>query len=172
MQGAENSCYFQFFQRFSSLQLQNQLIIHVDAGNGKLALLSILLSCLLTIPFIQLHIAHITCTCRERKTRVIFGTFSNHPHYSSQLHIIHVHAGSGKLALLSIRSATLFITTQELHKIHTGNGKLPVTFRILSNSFHYNHRTIHNPCPCRERNSRYFQYFQLFPSSCSLQFQD
>ena len=72
-------------------------MIHIDPGNGKFALLSIL-----PVGYITTHttVMHDTYRSRKWKTRITVHTSSTLQH--TQLYTIHVDPGNGKLALLSI----------------------------------------------------------------------
>ena len=115
----------------------------------------------------------------SRKTRVTFFSFSNSLHYNSRTIHNSCTSRNGKLALLSILSAILFVTTPELYIIHVQAGmensryflyfqrfsslqpqnytqfmykqewKTRVTFYTFSDSLRYNSRTIHNSCTSR-----------------------
>ena len=158
MQKTENSRYFQAFQKFASLQLQNythntcscreqktyvtfkiQQFSYYNtrtthntfhSGNGKLTLLSTI-------------------------SAILFVT-------TPKLHIIHVHAGNRKLTLLSkfqqFSSHTLnnslhynYRTTHDTCSCR--KRKTHVTFYNYSNSLHYNSRTTHNTCVSRKRKT-------------------
>ena len=95
------------------LALATKLHMHVQSGNGKLTLLSIILS---------VKRPQQNYTCMYIKELEVHVTFHNYSKASvTKLHM-HVHPGNGKRTLLSILSVKPL--QQNYTYVHPGNGKL------------------------------------------------
>ena len=98
--------------------------------------------------------AYETCSSRKRKTHVTFKIFRSSLQYNSRTTHNTCSYRKQKTHVTFKNSAILFITTPELHEIHVhaGNGKLTLLSRILA--IHYNSRTIYNTCSCRKQKKQ------------------
>ena len=120
MQETENSRYFQEFQQFSSLQLQNYTTCSCRKRKTHVTFKN----------FSTLHYnsrtIHNACSCRKRKTHVTFKNFSSSLQYNCRIYtkymFMQVTENSRyfqELPLYSTPHSTPHTPTHPTHPIHT-----------------------------------------------------
>ena len=168
MPKTENSCYFQKFQQFSSLQHQNFTYSTCSCRKRKTHVtLNTFSNCLHYKP----RTTHNTWSCRTRKTQFTFKTCSNSLYYNTTTHTWSCRKQKTHATLKNF-STSLFIKTPELTHDTCSCRKRKRYFQEsnCSNSNHYNSSTTHDTCSCRIRKTHVTFRNCLHFSSLALQY--